>query len=102
MIQSLLRVGASDDLGHGHSTFMVEMLETATILKEATDQSLVILDEVGRGTSTYDGVSIAWAVAGLSMSRCSVWQCLPFYHELTDLEVGHGSHYQCKCGGSAE
>lgn len=83
------RVGASDDLGRGHSTFMVEMLETSTILKEATDRSLVILDEVGRGTSTYDGVSIAWAVAE---SLYESVQCLAMfathYHELTDLEVG--------------
>jgi DNA mismatch repair protein MutS len=80
------RVGASDNLARGRSTFMVEMVETAAILAQATPNSFVILDEVGRGTSTYDGLAIAWAVveAVHDMNRC---RCLfaTHYHELTRL-----------------
>lgn len=80
------RVGASDDLARGHSTFMVEMSETSLILNNATDRSLVILDEIGRGTATFDGLSIAWAVAehlhDILKSRTLF---ATHYHELTDL-----------------
>lgn len=83
------RVGASDDLSMGQSTFMVEMMEVATILKEATANSLVILDEIGRGTSTYDGLSIAWAVAShiADKEKCGAKTLFAtHYHELTKLE----------------
>ncbi|MDF3130355.1 DNA mismatch repair protein MutS [Kiritimatiellaeota bacterium B1221] len=82
------RVGASDDLARGRSTFMVEMQETANILNNATPKSLVILDEIGRGTSTYDGISIAWAVAEHLHNRPESKAKTLFathYHELTQL-----------------
>jgi DNA mismatch repair protein MutS len=82
------RIGASDDLTKGQSTFMVEMNETANILRHATPRSLVILDEIGRGTSTYDGLSIAWAVAEALHDRDSRGVRTLFathYHELTEL-----------------
>ncbi len=83
------RVGASDDLSSGQSTFMVEMNEVANILKNATRRSLVILDEIGRGTSTFDGLSIAWAVVEhISNTRLCGAKTLfaTHYHELTELE----------------
>jgi len=79
------RVGASDNLAQGRSTFMVEMVETAAILSTATARSLVILDEVGRGTSTYDGLAIAWAVLEAVHARGSRTLFATHYHELTTL-----------------
>ncbi|TLN10462.1 DNA mismatch repair protein MutS, partial [bacterium] len=79
------RVGASDDLARGRSTFMVEMMESAAILHNSTCRSLVILDEIGRGTSTFDGLSIAWAVAENMHSKGSRTLFATHYHELTDL-----------------
>jgi DNA mismatch repair protein MutS len=82
-------VGANDDLARGNSTFMVEMNETANILNHATDRSLIVLDEIGRGTSTYDGLSIAWSVVeylhrGESQGPRTLFAT--HYQELTQLE----------------
>ncbi len=80
------RVGAADDLARGRSTFMVEMVETAAILHQATDRSLVILDEIGRGTATYDGLSIAWACVEYLHKACGSRALFAtHYHELTVL-----------------
>jgi DNA mismatch repair protein MutS len=82
------RVGASDDLARGLSTFMVEMNETANIINNATDRSLVILDEIGRGTSTFDGLSIAWSVAEHLHDAIGARTLFAtHYHEMTDLEA---------------
>jgi DNA mismatch repair protein MutS len=82
------RVGASDDLSKGQSTFMVEMNETANIVNNATHRSLVILDEIGRGTSTFDGLSIAWSVAEyLHDTLCARTLFATHYHEMTELAV---------------
>ncbi len=84
------RIGANDDLGAGQSTFMVEMAETASILNQATPQSLIILDEIGRGTSTYDGIAIAQAVAEYLTKDTKIRPKTLFathYYELTDLET---------------
>ncbi|QBG47068.1 DNA mismatch repair protein MutS [Verrucomicrobia bacterium S94] len=84
------RVGASDDLARGRSTFMVEMQETANILNNATPKSLIVLDEIGRGTSTFDGISIAWSVAEFLCKNEAMKAKTLFathYHELTDLAL---------------
>ena len=91
--QVFTRVGASDDIARGRSTFMVEMQETANILNNATARSLIILDEIGRGTSTFDGISIAWAVAEFLHNSPRAKAKTLFathYHELTDLALTLG------------
>jgi len=87
----LTRVGASDNLSRGESTFMVEMKETANVLRCATRRSLVVLDEIGRGTSTYDGLAIAWAVAEhLHDTIACRAMFATHYHELTDIALTRG------------
>jgi len=82
------RVGAADRLSRGQSTFLVEMSETANILNNATERSLIILDEIGRGTSTFDGLSIAWSIAEFLHDRTKARTLFAtHYHELTELEM---------------
>ncbi len=82
------RVGAADDLAAGRSTFMIEMVETAAIMHQSTDRSFVILDEIGRGTATYDGLSLAWSVVeGLAKKNGCRTLFATHYHELTQLET---------------
>ena len=92
MDRLFVRVGASDNLSKGESTFMVEMNETATILNNISDRSLVILDEIGRGTSTFDGVSIAWGIAEFLHQHPSTPLVLfaTHYHELNEMEKTFG------------
>ncbi len=93
------RVGASDDLARGRSTFMVEMVETATILNQATERSLVILDEIGRGTATFDGLSIAWAcVEHLHDAAKARALFATHYHELTALSERLSALAPIACG----
>ncbi|MCB1318578.1 MAG: DNA mismatch repair protein MutS, partial [Leptospiraceae bacterium] len=86
------RIGAGDDLSRGESTFFVEMLETASILNQHTKDSLIVMDEIGRGTSTYDGLAIARSVAEYLTEAQHRPRCLfaTHYHELTDLSVRPG------------
>ncbi|MEM9102638.1 MAG: DNA mismatch repair protein MutS [Pseudomonadota bacterium] len=91
------RIGANDDLASGKSTFMVEMTETATILNQATENSLVLMDEIGRGTSTYDGLSIAWAAAEALQNVGSLTLFATHYFELTQLAETHDNVINIHC-----
>ena len=95
------RIGASDELHTGQITFMVEMTETANILNNATERSLVILDEIGRGTSTLDGLSLAWAIAEhiAGEVRCRTLFAT-HYHELTDLRPAIQRREESECRGA--
>ena len=84
------RIGASDDLASGRSTFMVEMTEAAAILNGATDKSLVLMDEIGRGTSTFDGLALAFAIARHLVEKTRAWTLFAtHYFELTQLAADH-------------
>ncbi len=85
------RVGASDNISMGESTFMVEMNETATILNNISDRSLILLDEIGRGTSTYDGISIAWAISEFLHDQTTRAKTLfaTHYHELNEMTLSY-------------
>ena len=90
------RVGANDDLARGQSTFMVEMNETANIVNNATERSLIILDEIGRGTSTFDGLSIAWSVAEFLHDKIKARALFAtHYHELTKLAEERSGVFNC-------
>ncbi len=90
------RIGASDFLAKGQSTFMVEMIEVANIVHNATSRSLILLDEVGRGTSTFDGISIAWAVAEHILNEITARTLFAtHYHEITELRLTHSGVQNC-------
>ena len=92
------RVGASDNISLGESTFMVEMLETANILRDADNKSFIILDEIGRGTSTFDGLSIAWAtLQSLISKNKSRTLFATHYHELTEIEKNYDQIENVTC-----